>query len=317
MTTTRSAPLPDLGPAEVAPTPDRTAQRVPARRLSPSPQKDRPLRLLITVLGAIVLVLVLVGLAAVSVSSWYSARGFSDVPATTELGSPATLTLDSDIGEIRVLRSPDVSQVTLALVKDGSTALPSPGTVARASITQQGEDASRTVQVRQPTGPTAGPWEQEHHDLLLMIPADHQLALRIDSSYGDIDADGSFTSIDVRAEVGDIRLTSVTAPDGLTVDANLGDVEIELEGPTPEALEVTSSLGDVDVLLPVDARGDVDIRSEMGDIDLVAPGSGRWAVDAQSELGSRTVDPALSNASGEILGSLTVRSEIGNVTVSR
>lgn len=316
MTTTRSAPLPDLGPAG-PPAPDRTPQRVPARRLYPSPRHDRPLRRLITVLGALVLVLVLVGLAAVTVSSWYSARGFSDVPATTELGSPATLTLDSDIGEIRVLHSPDVDQVTLALVVDGSSALPAPGTEARASITQEGEGASRTVQVRQPSGPTAVPWEQEHRDLLLVIPADHELALVVDSSYGDIDADGSFTSLDVHAEVGDVRLASVTAPDGLTVTGDLGDVEIELEGPTPESLAVTSSVGDVDVLLPVDARGDVDIRSEVGDIELVAPGSGRWAVDAQSELGARTVDPALSSASGEILGSLTVHSEVGNVTVSR
>lgn len=291
--------------------------REPARRLSPTPQGNRTVRAVITLLGAAVLLFVVLGLAAVSVSSWLSARGFSDIPATTELGTPTSLALSTDVGEVRVLHSTEVDQVTLALVENGSTALPAAGSQVRAYIEERGDAGESEVEVRQPSGPTVVPWEEERHELLLLIPDDLDLALEVSSDVGDLTIDGEFTSLSAQSDVGAVRLNSITAPGGLTVDSNLGEVEIELEGPAPDFVEVTTSLGTVDLLLPMDASGDVSVSSEMGNIEITAPGSSRWIIDADSDLGERTVDPNLSNSAGEPVGTLTAFSELGDVTISR
>lgn len=297
--------------------PARGSVLEPGRRLSPSPQRDRSWRLLITLLGAIVLILLLLGLTAISVSSWLSSRGFTDISATTGLGTPSTLELTNDVGDVHVLHTADVDEVTLAFVDDGSTALPGADATVRADVARTGDTDSSRVEVSQPGGPAVVPWEHDTHDLLLLIPEDHDLSLDLTSSVGDIDATGRYSSLAVTSDVGDVRLASVSAPGGLTATSEVGDVEIELEGPTPDTVEVTTGVGDVYLLLPVDASGDVTARSDLGTIDLTAPGTGRWTVTASADLGERIVDPSLAAGDQDPVGTLTVTSEVGDVTVSR
>lgn len=307
MTTTLPAPR----------TPHNGSALEPGRQLSPSPRNDGSWRLLLTLLGAAVLVLLLLGMGTLSVSSWFSARSYAMVPSTTELGNPDSLSLTSDLGDVRVEHSAAVDQVTLALVENGMTELPAAGEEARARIDQRGDAGSPHVAVNQPDGPSAIPWEDQYRDLLLLIPAGHELTLEIASSFGDVDAEGAFSTLAVASEVGDIRLASITAPGGLTVTSDVGDVEVELAGPAPDAVEVTTSVGNADLLLPVDASGDVTVRSDMGDIDLTAPGTTQWSITASTELGERSVDPSFTSRTGDEVGTLTVTSEVGNVTVSR
>ncbi|MFC5296871.1 MAG: DUF4097 family beta strand repeat-containing protein [Brachybacterium tyrofermentans] len=330
MTTLQSASRPPHGPG-AAPRPDpapgpgsaagpdsaRGSVLEPGRRLSPSPQGDRSWRLLITLLGAIVLLLLLLGLTAVSVSSWLTTRSFSEIPATTGLGTPSALELTNDLGDVHVLRSADVDEVTLAFVEEGSTTLPADGATAQASIDRTGGADAPSIAVRQPGGPAVIPWENDTRDLLLLVPNDLDLSLDLTSTVGDVDATGSFSSLAVASEVGDVRLASVAAPGGLTVTSDVGDVEVELEGPTPDAVEVTTSVGNADLLLPVDASGDVAVSSELGDVYLTAPGTTQWSVTASTELGERSVDPSFTARTGDEVGTLTVTSELGNVTVSR
>lgn len=324
MTTQRAAPrsghdAPGTPWSAPAPGPDsaRGSALEPGRRLRSSPQRDRSWRLLITLLGGIVLLLLVLGLTAISVSSWLTSRSFSEIPATTGLGTPSALELTNDLGDVQILRSADVDEVTLAFVEDGSTALPAADATAHAAVDRTGGADAPRITVRQPGGPTAVPWESDTRDLLLLIPNDLDLSLDLTSSVGDVDATGRFSTLAVTSEVGDVRLASVTAPDGLTVTSDVGDVEVELEGPTPDAVEVTTSVGNAYLLLPVDARGDMTVRSDMGDIELTAPGTTQWSITASAELGERSVDPSFTRDTGDSVGTLTVISEVGNVTISR
>lgn len=321
MTTTLPAPhAPRDRSGPTRPETSGSSTLEPGRRLSPSPGSDRPWRLLLTLLGAGVVVLLLLAMGTLSMSGWLAARSYTVVPATTELGTPDSLGLTSDLGDIHVEHSDQVDQVTLALVENGRTELPAEGDEARARIDLRGDAESSLVDVDQPDGPSAIPWEDQHRNLVLLIPAGHDLTLEITSSVGDVDADGAFSALSVAADVGDVQLDSVSAPGGLTVTSDVGDVEVEVAAPTPDAVEVTTSVGNIDLLLPEDAGGDVTARSDMGDIDVTAPGVTQWSITARTAIGEQNVDSSLTaddSTTEDSVGRLTAISEMGNVTISR
>ncbi|MGO1389567.1 MULTISPECIES: DUF4097 family beta strand repeat-containing protein [Brachybacterium] len=299
---------------------EATGPRIePGRRLNPSRQGDRPWRLVITLLGGIVLLLMLLFLVAYSTTSWLDGRRYADVPATTGLGSPSSLTLSSDVGNVNVVHDADVDDVTLALVENGEISLPAEGDVTRAEITQRGGDSSKTVTVKQPQGPAAVPWDQPGRDLLLLIPDGHGMALTVTAGVGDVDIDGTFSTLEVTADVGDVSLDSVEAPDGVAVTTSVGGADIDLAGSELSTVDVTSSVGDVDVVLPDDAGGTVTVRTSMGTIDVEVPGSEPWDVEARSDVGEARVDPDLTRGadSSSALGTLTATSDIGDVTITR
>ncbi|WP_193106247.1 DUF4097 family beta strand repeat-containing protein [Brachybacterium sp. FME24] len=318
MTTTLPDPRAD-GEHSLAPLPPGSPGSLlePGRRLSPDPRDDRPWRIALTVLGAAFLVVLLLFLAAITATSWITGRSYSEVPATVHLGAPDSLALTSEIGNVRVLHSADVDQVTVALVENEATTPPPAGTEVRARVEQQGSAQARVVDVDQPDGYGPVPWQHDAYDVLVLVPEGHELALELTSSVGNIRADGEFSALDITAHVGDVQLAPVAAPEGLRVSSDLGHIEMELVGTPPAAIDVTSSVGDIDLLLPSDAGGDVHVASDLGSIGVSAPGSGRWNVDATSELGGLNVDPSLTGASGPALGTLTVTSEVGDVAITR
>ncbi|QNN83276.1 hypothetical protein H3H54_06695 [Brachybacterium sp. Z12] len=75
-------------------------------------------------LGSAVVLMLISGLTLATAASWATGRGYSEVSATTGLGTPTSLSLTSEVGSVRVLPSEDVDEVTLALVEPGATALP-------------------------------------------------------------------------------------------------------------------------------------------------------------------------------------------------
>lgn len=315
-----TVPTAPLKPA-AAPTLDRApSPRVrtePARRLTPSPGGGRAWRAVSTAVAAALLVLALLALAGVSVTSWAINRGFGEVAATHELGTPQSLTLSTRVADVRLAASPDVDQVTLALVDPGSTDLPGPEETARARVAVEGSAEGPRVTVSQPGMNRFGGLLDEHRDLLVLVPEGHRMAVDLRADVGGIDAAGEFASISATSDVGDVRLSSVDAPGGITVQADVGSVELAPVASVPGGITVTSSLGDVDIALPLDAEGDVTVTNDVGEVSMTAPGTARRVVRAGSDVGTVDVDPAFLTGEGEVIGTVSITTSLGDISVSR
>jgi len=288
----------------------------PARRLDPEPSRDRPWRVLLVVLASTAVVLMLASLGAWSLFAWNHQQSFSDVAATHGVGTPQSLSLSADVADVQVVRDAAAEEVSIALVPMGSTSLPAPEETARAEVSVTGTATDREVQVRQPRYNSL-PWQNPHRDLLVVIPEDHVLALDLDADVGDVELDGEFSELVVSADVGDVELVDITAPDGIEVRAEVGQVALTTAAAVPGGITVTNSVGDVSLQLAPEATGDVEVTADIGNAEVRLPGSARWSVDATSEAGSTDVAPEIVDADGQIAGHLTVRSSVGDVDVTR
>ena len=295
----------------------------PGRQLSPAPGRDRPWRVLTVLLGATVVMLVLLGLAAATTATWLSGRGYAEVPATTALGAPTELSVRNAVGTVRVLPSADVDEVTLALVPEGETTLPGTEQQVRARIQvtdspADGDPSGRTaVEVRQPERYSGLPWTEQPQNVLVLVPADHEMALEVRADVGDLEVDGAFTSLEARTDVGNLRLSDVTAAEGISAQADLGEVDLAVGSPSPPSVDVTAPVGDVALTLPTDASGTVAVATEVGSISVTAPGTNRWQVEAGSDLGDVHVDPGLTRGEGQEVGEISATSDLGSIDISR
>lgn len=313
---TAPAPAPSAAPSPAVQ--DRGPLPVePARRLSPSPRRDRSWRVVLTVLGALVMALVLAAMVTSSVVGWAVNRGFTEVPATTALGAPSSLMLTTDVADIRVVHAEEAAEVSVALVASGATTLPSDDARARARVDVEGSGDAPIVEVRQPYSDGPIPWISETRDLLVVVPEGHQIDLDLSSNVGDIRAQGDFSSLSATSNVGEILLTAVSAPRGVHAASDIGDVDLDLADPVPGGVEVTSNVGDIEVRLAPDATGDLTITTDVGSATVEAPGTGRWSVDATSEVGEVRTDADLRDAEGPISGRMTIRANVGDVTITR
>lgn len=314
-------PPPQRPPSAQQPPPPRDPLIEPGRRLSPSRGRDRPWRLLVTLVGGATVLLVVLALAALSTATWLTGRGYTEIPAITQLGSPSSLSLTSRTGTVRVLPSNEVDELTLGLVEPGATTLPDPAAQVRARVTADTASDSASVDVRQPDLSFDPPWADSPQDVLLLVPAGLDLALEVSTDAGDVHIDGDYTAVEARSDVGNIRLGPVTAPQGVTASAEVGNIDIELGSPAPAAVDLSATVGDVDLLLPTDAGGRVSVTTELGDIEVAAPGTARWSVEASSEYGAVQQDPGLTEGSAEAeddaAGILTVSSELGTIVLTR
>ncbi|ASK66781.1 hypothetical protein CFK39_14285 [Brachybacterium avium] len=308
MQETGTAQLPPSAPAPLI---------IPGHRLPPSPGGDRRLRRATTLIGAVIVLLVVLGLALLSTATWFAGRSFTAVPAISELGSPAAVTLDSGTGTVRVLPSGDVDELTLALVSPGVTTLPSPDARVPARITQTAGANRTSVDVRQPTRSFSPPWSDETLDVLLLVPTALELALEVRAGVGDIVVDGDLTSLEAHADAGNLRLGPLSAPDGVNATTEVGSIDLELDSPSPAIVHLTAAVGDVDLLLPTDAGGEVSISTDLGDVEVSAPGTAHWQIRADSELGEVHTAPGLTDGAGEAAGTLAVTSELGNIDITR
>src|SRR5699024_5103289 len=179
----RSAPQaaqpPHPGPAPQPPPSSPGPLFVPARRLDPSPAGDRRLRRLTTLVGAVIVLLVVLGLALASAATWLAGRGYGAVPATTGLGSPTALVLDLRVGDVRVLPSADVDELTLALVEPGETTLPAADEQVPARLSESRAGGRTELEVGQPSRTFDPPWSAGGREVLLLVPTDLELALEV------------------------------------------------------------------------------------------------------------------------------------------
>lgn len=305
---------PDPGPAAGG---HRGVRVEPARRLSPDSSSGTLWRLLI-VIGAAVIALVLVlGLAGWSLAPWLSNRAYSEVAATAHLGSPDELLIDTEANDVQVIRSGDADEVTVSLVEAGATSVPPEGTRVRAELEVTGDGTSRSVTVREPMRDSPLPWERQNHDLLVVIPTSLSPALTLSSSVGDIDLGGDFSALTIEAGLGDVSAEEITAPDGLGIRADVGQVDVSLAGPVPGGIDLSASVGDVRLRLAPDAPGDAEITVETGDVLVEVPGTARRQVEVIADVGDQRVDSRITGAEGDVVGTLRVSASVGDVTVTR
>lgn len=265
---------------------------VPPHVLAPSPRSERAWRASMIVLAA-VLVLLLTGLlAAQSTWSWWVHRGYSPTAAQIALPGASSVSVRTTVGDVEVVLG-DVAEPTVGLVDDGSQLLPGPDATALARVTVEGPASSPTVTVEQPGMAGPVPWQDEHKQVLLVIPA------------------GGLSSVDLSTEVGDV---SVTGPVGrVSVGTGTGDVQV-LEVPADAAVSATTGVGAIDV--QVDAVGpasDLDLSSEVGDIAVLVPSGGGWVVQGSAETGDVHLDPGVET--GGTGARIRAQSGVGDVSV--
>lgn len=308
------------GEVEAAASPrdsSRTPRYDPPRRLVPSPGRDRPWRRGIVLAGSAVMALVVLALAAATTATWWNGRLFGDVPATTALGSPSSLQLTSTRGDVRVQSSDEVDQVTLSLVAPGTTVPATADETSRALVERSGGSSSATLRVSQPESFSTWPVLDDTRDVLLLVPAGHELDLDLRSEVGDVVAEGVFGSLRVQADVGDVHLGPVAATEEVSVTADVGGIEAEIAAPGPAAVDLSSTIGDVSLQLPADAGGTVGAVTELGDVRIAVSGTSTWQVETRSAFGEVTVDPDLHGSEGEAAGTLTAVTETGDVVLTR
>lgn len=317
-----SAPtLPTLPPPPVSPEPaggPRGSRSEPARRLVPDPGRDRPWRVLSVLGGTLVTLLVLALLAAGTIVPWAMDRGIGQTAARQSLGTPSSLTITSATSDVTVVPSDAVTELELALVPAGTTALPAEGSEVRAEVTVSGPADRPSVAVRQPVSGNPIPWASpESLSVLVLVPADLAPALTLDADVGDLEVTGTYERLDVHADTGDVRLPGVSTTGPLAVTADVGDVTLDVLAPGTGGTTLDLGVGDVEVSLAEGARGDLDVDVEVADVLVRAPGDARWSVAATTTSGTTQVDPGLEAADGDGTGAITVSVEVGDVTITR
>lgn len=289
----------------------------PPRRLEPSPERDRPWRRGVVIAGGAVVLLVVLALAASTAATWWNGRSFGEIPATSELGAPDSLRLTSTLGDVRVQTTEEVDQVTLSVVAPGTT-VPAPAAEqVRARLDRSGTSAAITLTVSQPESFSTWPGLDDTRDVLVLVPAGHELDLDLRTQVGDVVAEGAFGSLEVRSDVGDVHLGPVTAAEGVGVTTDVGGIEAEITAPGPSAVDLATTVGDISLQLPSDASGQVDAVSELGDVRIEAGGTSTWLVETRSDFGEMTVDPGLRGTGAEAAGTLRAVTETGDVTLTR
>ena len=289
----------------------------PPRRLEPSPERDRPWRRGIVLAGGAVMLAVVLALGAATTATWLDGRHYAEIPATTGIGAPTALLLTSTVGDVRVQSSPDVEEVTLSFVAPGTTVPAADAEQVRALLEHGGGGELTTLQVSQPENFSTWPGTGGARDVLLLVPEDLELDLDLRSELGDVTAEGTFAALEVQAEVGDVHLGPLSAAQGVGVSTDIGAIEAELVAPGPTAVDLSSSLGDISLQLPADASGPVGAVTELGDVEIAAAGTSTWRIESSAELGSESVDPGLRGPAGEAVGTLTVATETGDITLTR
>lgn len=295
----------------------RSWQRGGARRLTPTADGSRALRWAVLLLGLVLVIGAAGSLATVTWATRVADGEYDDLPAAHELGTPDSLAVAAEVMDITAVRDPEATQVTAALVEPGATTLPATGETVRARVTLGGTKADREVEVDVPRTSHPVPWMTTQRDLLVVIPAEHELALEATNWVGDIEAEGAFTRVMARTSAGDVELRDISVAEDVSVTSEVGDVELSLADSVPGGIDVANPHGDTSVRLAPEAEGDLTVAAGVGDIEVAAPGSGRYAVEAHSEIGETTIDPDLVSGDGEVLGTLIAGSSSGDVTVGR
>jgi len=246
------------------------ASRVPVPA-SAAGRQDTPSRLRVLLLLLAVLLLALLGVAALMV--WRSLgddlSGTSVARDTIESGEAPRVRLANAAGPVRVEGADDLGSIEYE-VKRYAVASDPVAAKRRASevpIEISHEDSTVVLETKGGRGTGA--------DYLLRVPSGG--SVEVEAGAGDVEVAGLSGNVKVAAEAGDVTVRN-TGSD-VTIEAPQGDVEVG--GVSTDTGQVEVEVGTGDVTLQDMIVGTLELHVEAGDVALSGrfSGSGRVLVD--------------------------------------
>lgn len=108
-------------------------------------------------------------------------------------------------------------------------------------------------------------------DLEILLPADRVYDVEVTTDVGDVTLAGpSLGTTDVTTDVGDVEGRILDLRGDLTLQTDVGDVDLGVSSALSGHWQVTTDVGDVDLTLPSgDSVGyDISAEADVGDVDL-------------------------------------------------
>lgn len=227
----------------------------------------------IVLIGSLVAVLLVVGLAVPAVSRILQTteQVYHQLP-----GQLHSLTLDGEVGEITVRAAGEGEAPSAqATIRSGLTELSADATI-------EGDAALLTDTCR------SAWWTNCSVDWSLVVQDD--TALIITSSVGDITVTETTGQLSITTDVGDISVAGAEAATVRT-DSSVGDITVALVTP-PQDLQANSSTGDVTVTVPDDATAyRVLTDTSVGEVtnELGSDPGGSSVIDVRTSVGDITL----------------------------
>lgn len=146
-------------------------------------------------------------------------------------------------------------------------------------------------------------------DFVITAPA--QTRLEINNQVGDVEVQGLEERMDVRVDVGDIDLSSVTLADDSELKSDVGDVQFAGILPDSGEVEFQSDVGDIRLWLPSNSSFYLEADTSVGSIDTDFPidvdDSGSTFSPGAKLEGSVGVDPETTLKLHTGTGSIVIR----------
>ncbi len=272
------------------PPPSGAAPASPAVRQPPPPRRNRGVRTLWLVFGAVLFVGALTW-GAYEVVSILSHEERTEINTYPSAGL-ATVDVGNDGGSVRVVATDGDEVVVRAEISEG----------LRATGERQ-EVVGDVLELRASCPNFGSEWCGVSYEL--QVPRDLALVVRADS--GSVDVTGMTGVVDVDADNGSIELTGLRG----TIRASTDNGRVEGFDLRSQSVTVDSDNGSV-TLEFAEAPTTVMATTDNGSVEVVVPDDGEaYRVDVQSDNGSETDDVLEDPASPR---SITIRTDNGSAT---
>lgn len=212
---------------------------------------------------------------------------------TAPLGA-TQFSLSNDVGDVVLVASDDVSEITAAVQVTGKGTSTARAREVLDHLTlvleyDKSEGGLLVARVDVPKKYTKYPYAAAV-DWEIVMPTG--VALELNTDVGDIEARGFVAGADVRSDVGDIELVDMRG--GVTVKSDVGDITIIADG----EIVADSDVGDISVTVVDGSTGDVIARSDVGDVLIEFPMDRVGHIHARTDVGS--VSSKLDGASAKV-----------------
>ncbi len=223
-------------------------------------------------------------LAGVSLSGCSSGWVMYDHEATriVTMESPGaeTLRLVGDVGDMRVVGSPDRTDVRaiVELVGKGSSAESARAALDEIETSFALRGDTLHAGITHPEPPSMNPYGARWS-----VEVPEGTLVEIVSDVGDVTVVGTRASVDVRTDVGDVWIHGAH---GVTVRSDVGDVHVRGTG----LLDLRSDVGDVVMQVLSTSNLQHRVTTDVGDIRVVLTQGWSGTVDAVTDVGDTLID---------------------------
>src|SRR5690606_490293 len=152
---------------------------------------------------------------------------------------------------------------------------------------------SPTVTVAQPEMAGPIPWQDEHKQVLLVVPAGGLSSVDVSTGVGDVSVTGAAGRVAASSGTGDVQVPGVPADVGVTASSGVGQIDVQVDAVGPES--------------------DLELDSDLGDISVLVPAGGGWVVQASSEAGDVHLAPGVET--GSLGARIQARTGVGDVSI--